>query len=408
MNRLIATVIILTSIITEGIGDPIYKREIKEISDLWHIIDIPVDMFGKTSKNFYDIRILGVTSSNDTIEAPYILEYNHDKLIVEQISCKTIDRSKKDGDSFFTFKNSAEKELNSIDLQFEETNFDWRVDLEGSHDQKNWFSIITDYRIVSINSSDISFNYSTLNCPESSYRYFRAAVKGDGDKNLKSVNLSKQIIEKGRDREFSIDNIDISKKSSKTVIDIKMGRSVFANSLAIDVEDKFDYYRPIKIKTISDSSLVNSEWRYRYKTLFSGTLSSLKSNNFIFDNSLFNRLIVDIENGNNQPIKIDNLSIRGTVPTLTVRFTETAKYFITYGDRYRAKPHYDIEMFTDRIPEKIKSVKLGIEETVSVDKPAEEVDPIFKNRIWIWVIMIVVIALIGWFSFKMIKEKEEI
>ena len=36
----------------------------------------------------------------------------------------------------------------------------------------------------------------------------------------------------------------------------------------------------------------------------------------------------------------------------------------------------------------------------------KEVTPLFEDKAWLWVIMIVIIALLGWFSLKMIKKSE--
>ena len=51
-----------------------YKRELKGISEQWHKIILPDEIFGKTSQNLSDIRIFGIKENFDTIEAPYLLQ----------------------------------------------------------------------------------------------------------------------------------------------------------------------------------------------------------------------------------------------------------------------------------------------------------------------------------------------
>src|SRR5690606_40823506 len=53
---------------------------------------------------------------------------------------------------FFTFEMPAREPINQLYLQFKEKNFDWKIRLEGSHDQQEWFTIADDYRIVSISN----------------------------------------------------------------------------------------------------------------------------------------------------------------------------------------------------------------------------------------------------------------
>ena len=50
-----------------------YSREINNISETWHSIDLPNGVFEKVSNNLNDFRIYGITET-DTIEAPYLLK----------------------------------------------------------------------------------------------------------------------------------------------------------------------------------------------------------------------------------------------------------------------------------------------------------------------------------------------
>ena len=44
--------------------------------------------------------------------------------------------------------------LVQIKLSFKQENFDWKVKLEGSNDNKVWFTVVTDYRILAIKNSN--------------------------------------------------------------------------------------------------------------------------------------------------------------------------------------------------------------------------------------------------------------
>src|ERR1043165_10174954 len=49
-----------------------YKREVKGVTGTWHKLIVPDDLFVKANTDLSDIRIIGVTSNKDTIEAPYL------------------------------------------------------------------------------------------------------------------------------------------------------------------------------------------------------------------------------------------------------------------------------------------------------------------------------------------------
>ena len=49
---------------------------------------------------------------------------------------------------YITLKAPAIMDTEEIILNITNENFDWKINLEGSHDQKQWFSILKNYRIL--------------------------------------------------------------------------------------------------------------------------------------------------------------------------------------------------------------------------------------------------------------------
>ena len=173
--------------------------------------------------------------------------------------------------------------------------------------------------------------------------------------------------------------------------------------LKIDVKDSFDYYRPITIKYLTDSIKTEKGWKYNYSTLTSGMLNSMEKNEFKFSSRTVQKLKIFIHNQDNQPLTIDSILVKGYLHELIARFTEQATYFMTYGNKTAARPHYDIDRFTDKVPVTLTALELGNELTIEKDEtPLTE--PLFKNKTWLWTIMSLIILLLGWFSVKMIRK----
>ena len=132
------------------IGEFKYKRELKGISGQWHKIVLPDSVFGKISNDLNDIRIFGITAENDTIETPYLLRLATETVSAKEIVFKTLNSSRNENGHYFTFEISTSEAINQIDLDFKQDNFDWRIKLEGSQNQNDWFTVIENYRILSI------------------------------------------------------------------------------------------------------------------------------------------------------------------------------------------------------------------------------------------------------------------
>ena len=385
-----------------------YKSEIKGIENQWHQLILPNHIFGEVSNDLNDLRIFGITSENDTIEAPYLLDKKEEKNTIEKVDFKTINQSKKGNDYYFTFELVAEKDINKIILNFDQTNFNWRANLEGSQNQQEWFSILEDYRLVSIKNGRTNFNFSTLNFPNSKYRYFRVKINTDQQLTLRSSKIILQKTTQGDYQNFEIKKMESkeNKKNRTTIIDIDLQEPLPVSYLKIEVQDEIDFYRPMQIKYLSDSLKTEQGWKYNYRNLTSGTLNSIEPNILKFPSQITKQLRLIIQNQDNEPLQIDRVIIQGIEHQMIARFTKEANYFLAFGNKNARKPNYDIARFRENIPANLTSLTLG--EMQRIDKIAQQkTAPLFENKFWLYGIMILIIFLLGWFSLKMIKSGTE-
>lgn len=380
-----------------------YKRALNGISEQWHLLNLPNNVLSK-SHNLNDLRIYGITEK-DTIEAPYILKTTEDKIIRKELECSVINRSKVKNNYYFTVKIASKEAINQLKLQFENKNFDWHITLEGSQNQQKWFTIITDYRILSIKNSQSDFSFTDLDFPTSEYKFYRIVVRSEKEPKLSKISVFENQVTAGKSVVYTPKKITKTenKKEHETDIKIVFPTAVAINKLSLKLSDEFDYYRPIKIQTLVDSISTEKGIKYNYKTIFSGTLNSLEKSNFSFKNTLANQLKISIENGNNQPLNIGDIQIKGAITQMKIRFTKKGNYYLYYGNKNAQKRTYDIERFTKNIPTELTAISLGEEEVLQ--KQTTEKNPIFKNKMWLWVIMIIIIAMLGWFSVKMLQKK---
>jgi hypothetical protein len=223
---------------------------------------------------------------------------------------------------------------------------------------------------------------------------------------LKSAKIFLNEVNNGIVRKYAIkkESKSVVKQTNQTEIFIDLEKPVPVSSVKIGVKDSFDYYRHATIKYLKDSVNTEQGWKYNYKTLTSGTLSSIENNELSFSNTTLKRLKVVINNHDNQPLTIDTLEVSGYVYELAVRFTESATYYLTYGNRKCGKPHYDINRFANKIPKRLTSLKLGAEQKIEKEEQLKG-EPLFLNKIWLWGIMMTIIFSLGWFSVKIIRKE---
>ncbi len=382
-----------------------YKRKLQGISNQWHKIIMPNELFAKTSQNLTDMRIFGLTAGNDTIEVPYILRLTTEKISSKEVAFRTINVSHNSKGYYFTFEIPTKEPINEMKLDFSKVNFDWRITLEGSHNQKEWFTIIRNYRILSIKNKQTDFKFTKLSFPSSKYRFFRLLINSKVKPRLKVASVTQHEITAGSLRTYKIKEINTKhhKQTKQTEVDVELQEPLRISRIKVAVSNAFDYYRPITIKYLTDSIKTEQGWRYNYSTLAYGTLNSLEKNEFKFPSTTAKKLKLFINNQDNQPLTIDTIEVRGYIYELLARFTNQADYYLTYGNRNDSKPNYDIKRFTDYIPKTMTTLKLGDELKIEKSETAPTT-PLFKNKTWLWAVMTLIILLLGWFSIKMIRK----
>ena len=404
--KIFATIVgLLPTIIMGQIGAYKYKQSIDGINQQWHKITLPNPIFSKISPALSDLRIYGFNENKDTLEIPYLIQIEKEKISQNQIDFKIINESKNRTGYFFTLKVPTKQSINQINLNFRNDNFDWRLKLEGSQNQNEWFTILDDYQILSIKNELTDFQFTTLKFQNANYKYYRIKVNSDHKPRLFSSNISIEDNIEGHyntyiEKSF---NSKIDKKNKLTIIDIELESILPVSYIKLNISDTFNYYRPITIKYLADSSQTKKGWIYNYRAISHSTLHSISDNEFKFNSTFLKTLRLEINNHDNIPLNYEGSTTKGYIHNLITRINDvTAEYFLVYGNKNARYPKYDIGQFKENIPSSLAVLQLG--EISNLEKPTNVQSPLFENKYWMWGLLIIIILVLGFFSIKMLNS----
>ena len=405
--------IVLSTILLHFLVSPVFGqmnhfdfiRAINGVSDQWHSVELPNEIFGKANSTLSDLRIYGITAENDTIEAPYLVNILREKEENLNIPFKVINKAKNSNGYFYTFAIDQLTTINQISLDFSVENFNWKCSLEGSHDQKEWFTILENYRIVSIKNNSTNYQFSTLNFPPANYPFFRLIVHNQIDPKFKSAKINLDQVTNAKhqiyESSFSVKN---DNEDQETIINIDLGIPLPVSYLKINVDERKDYYRPISIQYLVDSTKTEKGFVYNYRSLTHGILNSTDQKPFESKSITSQKLRIFIQNYDNTALNIKEVEVRGYIHQLIARFDQPAKYFLAYGNTRIAAPRYDLVYNKEQIPTDLTNLRLGSAIAIS-KKQTKNSNSLFENEIWLWVIMAIIALVLGWFSLRMINNK---
>lgn len=404
-NLLVGLLCLCTQFAFSQIGDYSFKRPLSNVSEKWQKVVLPVEVYGKLSPDFRDLRIFGITRSGDTVETPYILRESTKNSMHKDVTCKVFSKTKKDTGYIVSFENSTRARVNHLFVDLDTETTDRLVALEGSRDGTTW-SVVSQDCDVSYGTIGSARQYlMKISFPTTQLRYLRLLTKGLAKPDPRFVRIAYEDLADKVLRGLAISKVDRreDRNAKITELDVEMRSPVPMEWIKVHVRGTFDYFRPVTISWLADSTKSQKGWIYNYVPLVSGILSSDEKSALRFYSTIVKKLRITIENQDSPPLRIDSIEVKGCVHELAASFERDVDYVLAYGNLDASRPQYDIERFTDNIPETLNTVLIEREQTIEKAKPTPVV-PLFTNTAWFWLIMTAVIVVLGWFSVRMLRS----
>jgi hypothetical protein len=381
-----------------------FQRKIENADEGWQKIVLPVEIFQYIKEDFSDLRIFEV-SEKDTLEVPYLLENSKGKQTTKNIGFEVLNKTSKNEEYFFTFKILENQTINEIKLNFENKNFDWKTKLEGSQSLDNWKQIVENYRLVRLENELEIYNFSTLIFTDSNFEYYRLSFKSEEIPKLLSATIRETRTQQTIYQKHAIQlaEIESEDQDKKSVYELQLKQPVPISILKLNFEEE-NYYRDIHVEYLKDSTETTKGWHKNYYPLLRTSIFSKKENEFSFETKTTSSLLVTIQNEDNPPIALTSAEVKSYIFEIKANLKKDKHYILVYGNSQVKTPNYDLEKFKNTIPTIPTKTNLGNEQLIK--KPAKQVaEPLFKNSIWLWAVLILIVVFLGFFTFKMLQKK---
>jgi hypothetical protein len=397
MNRTINLLLLLT-ISTTCFAQFTYERKISEVTQAgWYQLTLPDAVFSKLKPDFADVRIF---ANNDTTEIPYLLKIAEDQVTQTAIALEPINQSRKGDALYFTVKLNQTEIVNSATLEFIEENYDSEVVVEGSNNQQEWFKLHTG-RIISISNAPVNYRHNQIYFPNTDFTFLRFTITKGASLKLNSVKFFQTKTAKGTFTEVA-NTLTTKTINEQTEYYLTFNQPVLLSRLSLEPAPAQQFYRSIQIDWLADSVASEKGVHYNYQPLYNGVISSFQQDTLQFTPQVVHKVRITIYNQDNPPIQIRNVTSWSPQVTLITRL-QPGSYSLKYGAASVFYPRYDIDRFTKDIPATLPNLQLSSELKLQQNTAAEP-NPWFKNKIWMWVAIGVIVAILGFFTMRMLRE----
>lgn len=386
-----------------------FKRQINKIEkENYYTLLLSPEVIARSKSNLSDIRIYNI-ADKDTTEVPYLLNWMGSNIKEVSIPFELInDTYNEKCCSYVTLKFPKKQSINQIKLNVSDSNFDKSLKIEGSNDNKQWFTIKEHLRIVRFRTASEDYSYTTINFNNAEFTYFRIKFDDDGSPRInvtEAYAFENQLIEgKYSDLKILGKKQTENKKEKTSEIIVDFPYSYLVNYLTLKSNSKNDFYRNINIYGSNGSIKTEKGDLENWYMINTSVFSSIENNIVFCNNSKTKKLKIKIINYDNEPIELDEIKAFGEQCQLVTKLPASENLYLAYGKENEDAPNYDLIHFKDKIPNELSNVDYGSEQVkiISINKP----DQLIKSKVWLWVVMGVVLVIIGYFALSMLKKEQ--
>lgn len=365
-------------------------------------IDLQPEIVAKLNTQFSDLRIKN-TNGNDV---PYFINkepFSVTKRVFKEYH--VLEKIKwRNGATVLVVENTAKDTINNIQLQIK--NFDVRKHLElaGSDDYNNWYTIKENYLFRSADGRKKTSEIKSLNFPYTDYKYYRIIIYDCFSLpiNVIKIGYFDTYQEEGKFKKLDspiLTRFD-STETKETYVKVNFKETPYFDRLTIKVDKPAYYFRNAKICFKHE----DKKGRVYYEVKDYITLNSNSDWTSYFSDFQYKEFYLVIDNKDNPPLENIQVEAYQLNRHLIAHLESKENYKLVFDNEYiSTQPNYDINHFKNVIRDDIQL--LATNEITPIEYKLKE--KVVTSTLWIWGAIVMVALLLTYMSYRMITEMEK-
>ncbi|MBC7826128.1 MAG: hypothetical protein H7122_00165 [Chitinophagaceae bacterium] len=371
-----------------------YTAGLEEVTQAgFYQIDLTPPVIAKLQSACQDLRIVDAKGA----QIPYLLRSD----IAGDVNYYALkhlpilsNKTEADKQTHVVVENNLKSSINNMVLLIKNTDATRAITISGSDNLHDWYIIKENVTLNNLSADTADTFAQELFFPNSNYRYFKIIILG---KETLPLNITRVSVPAhnfvGKSNYISLPGPVILQKDSSdgySYITLRFNDSYLINRLSLKIEGAKFFKRSLYI--YGDTLLRETQNLY--------SLSSNEKTVYSIS-SKSNLLILKIQNNDNPPLRVTAASGYQLHRWLITWLEKGNGYQLVFGDSSATAPRYDITFFKDSIRTVpiLLSYAKPVLSKVSIPEKKEN-----ENKIWMWVIIISVLAVLIFFTLRMTRE----
>ncbi len=376
-----------------------YKAAIAPVEkDGVYSIALPPELLMRLRDDYGDIRVFDSTET----EIPYII-YREEAISRSNLfhDYHIIRNSTEKDKTVLILENALKKPISNVCIVIRNSDVRKTAELSGSDDAQTWYAIRNNYVFESIYSDTHTAETMQISFPLSDYRYLRLEINDKKSSPLNIIQAGYYDLqsEEGKYTEISGGAFSqrLSEKNKNTLATIEFTQPVRIDKIILAGDMQVFFRRNVSISVVSDARQY-APITYQVQNV----LTSSEETVITTFPLKVKRLEAEVMNGNDTPLMLSKVKLYQLNTYIVMNLKKNTAYSVFFGDPGKVQPVYDIVHKKDEL---LKSAVPGNLHAV-IELP-KKTPGFFGSAYFLWITLIVVGGLLGYFSVTMIKDMKK-
>lgn len=385
-------------------------------SNAYHDVYLPPSVTALLGPSFGNLRLLDSAGQ----EVPYL--FRDEDPVKSEMSIRWLPAS---GESYWArwysrkmYSNPGGLLLDRLVLRIRNADVSQRFWLSGSDDGTDWYIIKEDYAYQAAYNREASSNLITIHFPPVDYKYFKVELRHYWEEPIQIMGAGVYEFDNASGNFTEVPGLlpKQREEGKESLVEIPLDAAHYLDRVFFEVDGPELYHR----EAILERRLAGETGTWEEAARFN--LSSKTATVLPLQRIRAQALRLRINNKDDKPLRIAGARAWQTRKYLTARLEPKVSYQVVIGQEDLRAPEYDLTHFEASLPAKRPVIWAEAVERIAApvvsstssaptsssspapDKPKEEPVPLLQNPMFLWGGMILIIGLLGYMSFRMLKE----
>ncbi|WP_034672001.1 DUF3999 family protein [Epilithonimonas caeni] len=296
--------------------------------------------------------------------------------------------------------------IDHLTLKIANTDVEKKYNISGSNDQKEWFGLVGNQKVIGLNDAGENFVERDFAFPLNNYKFLRFDFI---DKNSLPINILGASLEENHSVNQSktelqnfTQKIETDKKLKQTKITITFHAPQVIDGIGFEISAPSYYLRDARILINKTRVYKKSNENY-VENISAFQLNSKSKNRFDVQSFFVKEFIIEIDNQDNPALEIKKINLFQSPISILTDLKANENYTLKIDSTWSA-PQYDLVNSGIDFNQNYPTATISNLEKIEQSKSKENAKTFWQTPFFMWICIVLAVAIIGYFAVGLIKD----